>query len=154
MMVDAPFGDILNNPKRSLTVPEFIHHITLHFAIVLPMVLAVTGLYALRTDTDALIPLLRWGGHFTLAIAFVTAATGILAGGLTGGEEHLQHHRYLGILTTITIAIAALAFEIGIRRDEHRIRAFGLSIWWVASFATVGASHWGILAEHADVVPF
>ena len=132
----------------------FIHHITLHFAIVLPMVLAVTGLYALRTKTQALLPLLRWGGHATFAITVVTAVTGLLAGGLTGGEETLQHHRYLGILTTVTVAIAALSFDAGMRRDEPRLRAFGISIWWVASLATVGASHWGILAEHADVVPF
>lgn len=134
--------------------PEFIHHIALHFVIVLPMVWAVFGLYAIRTNTRELAPLLCWGGHVTLAVAIVTTGTGLAAGGLSGGEEHLRHHRYLGILATITIAIAALGYDQGVRRDIRRLRAFGISMWWVASLATVGASHWGVLAEHADVVPF
>lgn len=134
--------------------PEFIHHVTSHFALALPWVLAAAGLYAMRTDESPLIPLLRWGGWATFAMALITTATGLIGGGFTGGEEHLQHHRYLGILTFITVAVAAVGYEVGVRRGITDLRKFGVGVWWVASFATIGAGHWGVLAEHADVVPF
>ena len=118
------------------------------------MVLAAVGLYVLRSDRDGLRPLLRWGGHATLLLTVFTVVTGILAGGFTGGEEHLQHHRYLGTLTLLCAALAAISFETGIRRDITDLRKFGIGMWWITSFATVGTSHWGVLAEHTDVVPF
>ena len=134
--------------------PEFIHHLASHFAIVLPMVIAVVGTIAEKRDEPSLRPYLRWTGHITLALTLITAATGLIGGGFTGGEEHLQHHRNLGILTLITVAIAAVGYEMGIRRGERRLRRFAIGIWFVASFATAGAAHWGVLAEHADVIPF
>ena len=133
---------------------EFLHHITLHFPIVLSMALAATGLYALRTDSDAFIPVLRWAGHLTLAITTVAVLSGLLAGGFTGGEETLQHHRYLGVLAFVVIALAALSYDYGVRHDISDFRSYGICLWWVASFAVIGAGHWGGLAEHRDVIPF
>ena len=134
--------------------PDFVHHLSLHFAIVLPMALAGTGLYALRTDTESLTPVLRWGGHFALAMTAITVASGLVAGGFSGGDETLQHHRYLGVLTFIVVAIAALGYDYGVRRDLRDVKKFGLAMWWVASFSVIGAGHWGGIGEHIDVVPF
>lgn len=117
------------------------------------MVVAAVGLYALRTDESPLMPLVRWGGYIALGLTVVTAATGIYAGGWTGGEEHLQHHRNLGILTLMTAAVAAVSYDGGVRHDIDDLRKFGVAIWWVASFATIGAGHWGVLGEHADIIP-
>lgn len=134
--------------------PEFVHHVTSHFAIVLPMVLAGLGLYSLRRDDSVLIEIIRWGGDATLVLTAITAATGLYAGGFTGGEEHLQHHRYLGVLTLITAGIAAVSYDRGAARDIGDLRQFGVAVWWVTAFATIGAGHWGVLGEHADIVPF
>ena len=134
--------------------PEYLHHLTLHFAIVLPMILAAGGLYARRTSGAELFPILRWMGHFTLAITAIAVATGLVAGGFSGGEDSLQHHRYLGILAFIAVAIAALSYDHGTRQDIADLRGYGVAIWWVAAFAVIGASHWGTIAEHSDIIPF
>lgn len=132
--------------------PEFIHHLTLHFAIVLPMVLAASGSYALRRDHEAFMPLLRWGGLVTLAITAITVIAGLIAGGFSGGEEVLRHHRYLGILTFVVVALAAISYDMGVRREIADLRSFAIAAWWVASLSVIGAGHWGTLGEHADVV--
>lgn len=133
---------------------DFVHHLTLHFTIVLPMVLAMAGLYSLRSDDEVLVPLIQWTGLFTLAVATITVATGLVAGGFSGGEEALQHHRYLGIMTFCVIAIAAIAYDQGVRRDITDLRAYGVTIWWVASVSVIGTGHYGGLGGHLDVVPF
>lgn len=134
--------------------PDFIHHLTLHFAIVLPMVLAATGLYAHRADANGLTPLLRWGGLAALAFTLVAVASGLVAGGFSGGEQTLQHHRYLGVLTLCVVAVAAISYDHGVRRDIEDLRTFALGLWWVATFSVIGAGHWGGITEHTDVVPF
>ncbi len=133
--------------------PEFIHHLTLHFAIVLPMVMAAIGTYAVRANQKALIPLLRWGGWITLVLTAITVIAGVAAGGLSGGEEVLKHHRYLGILTAAVVVLAAISFEQGVRRKIEDLRTFSVAMWWTASFSVIGAGHWGTLGEHADVIP-
>jgi hypothetical protein len=134
--------------------PDFLHHVTLHFAIVLPMVMAVVGTYILARQTDSLDPLFRSGAWATLVATALAVLSGLFAGGLSGGDEYLEHHRYLGMLTFCVVLTATLAFEVGHRRQIEDFRRFGLAIWWVASFAVVGAGHFGGLAEHFDVVPF
>lgn len=133
--------------------PEFIHHLTLHFAIVLPMALAAVGLWSLKAGDGRYTALLRWGGLVTLALTVLTAVTGLLAGGFAGGEDHLIHHRYLGIMTTIVVAIAAVSYDYGVRRDSADWRSYGVGVWCVATFSTIGAGHWGVLAEHGDIIP-
>lgn len=134
--------------------PEFVHHVASHFAIALPWVLAALGVYSTRADETPLIVVVRWGGWTTLAVVVVTMVTGLIGGGLTGGEDHLVHHRYLGVLTALTVGVAAFAYDLGVRRDIEDLRKFGIGVWFVAAFATIGAGHWGVLAEHGDVVPF
>lgn len=133
---------------------DYLHHITLHFPIVLTMTMAVVGLYALRTKSEDLIPLLRWGGHATLAFTAMAVVSGLVAGGISGGPETLQHHRYLGVTAFIVIALAAFSYEYGIRSQTTEWRSFALCLWWVASFAVIGAGHWGGWGAHTDVIPF
>lgn len=132
---------------------EYIHHLTLHFTIVMPMVLAAAGLYAVRREVSSLEQPLRWGGFAALGFAVLTAVSGLIAGDVTGGEESLQHHRYLGMLTLLVIALAAIGYHRGVRRASSRWRAFGVGVWWVASFSVIGAGHYGGLVVHADAVP-
>ena len=134
---------------------EILHHLTLHFPIVLTMVLAATGLYARRSEQgEALLPLMRYGGLITLALTTVATVSGLIAGGFTGGEEALQHHRYLGILSFVVIAAAALSFEFGLRHQNRDLRTFGTYLWWIAVFAVIGAGFWGGLGAHGDLTPF
>ena len=134
--------------------PEFIHHLTLHFAIVLPMALAAVGTYEVRGERASLVPVVRWGGMLALTMTSLAVISGLIAGGFSGGEPTLQHHRYLGILTWIVVAMAAVGYDHGVRRDIGDLRTFGVGLWWVASFAVIGAGHWGGITEHTDVVPF
>ena len=134
--------------------PDFLHHLSLHFTIVVPMALAVVGAISLRHPSPGWTGLLRWGGHIALLMATITVATGLLAGGFSGGEEALQHHRYLGVLTFLVIALAALSFEGGLRRQSTDLQQFAIGLWWVASFSVIGAGHWGGVSVHPDVIPF
>ena len=134
--------------------PDFIHHLSLHFAIVLPMALAAGGTYERRCEIDALIPLIRWGGVVALVMTCVAVVSGLLAGGFSGGDETLQHHRYLGILTLVAVAIAAVGYDQAVRRKISDLQSFAVGMWWVASFAVIGAGHWGGIGEHSDVIPF
>lgn len=134
--------------------PEFLHHITLHFPIVLTLVLAATATFAPHEDNQDVLQLLRYGGLFTLGVTVITAASGLVAAGFSGGDSTLEHHRYLGILATLTIALAALSVEIGCRTENKDLRSFGLLTWWAAALATVGAAHWGSWAEHPEIIPF
>lgn len=134
--------------------PDFLHHISLHFAIVLPMVMAAVGAYILAQKTESLDSLFRIGAWTTLIATTVAVATGLASAGLSGGPDHLEHHRYLGILTFSVVALATLAFEIGHRHQIDDLRKFGLAAWWIASLSVVGTGHFGGLAEHLDLVPF
>lgn len=134
--------------------PEFLHHITLHFPIVLSLGLAITGHLARTRGSDDLLSLTHYAGLFTLAITLLTAFSGFAAAGLSGGDPLLIHHRYLGSLAAITIAIATLSVHFGIRRNIPDLTSFGLLSWWAAALATTGAAHWGSLAEHPELIPF
>lgn len=133
---------------------EFIHHLTLHFTIVLPMVLAAVGLYSVRTDGSSLQGLIRWTGIAAVGFTVITVASGLIAGGFSGGEESMQHHRYLGITTSLVIALAAWSYDRGVRTSSGDWRSFGVAIWWVATLSVIGAGHWGGLSIHAEVIPF
>ena len=134
--------------------PEFLHHITLHFPIVLSLALALTGHFARSRKSDDLLTLIHYSGLFTLAITALTVLSGFAAAGLSGGDPTLVHHRYLGALAGITIAIASLSVHFGIRRDLPDLTSFGLLTWWAAALATTGAAHWGSWAEHPELIPF
>ncbi|RAL22361.1 hypothetical protein DL240_10960 [Lujinxingia litoralis] len=135
--------------------PSFLHHLSLHFPIVLSMGLAAAATYGLRRDDPELLrPLVRWGGWANLAMTSLAVVSGLVAGGFSGGSEDLSHHRYLGITAFFVIALAATSYDYGQRHNLVDWRRFGGLLWWVATFAVIGTGHWGGLAEHRAVVPW
>ncbi|MFU8805460.1 MAG: hypothetical protein ACNA8W_16730 [Bradymonadaceae bacterium] len=137
---------------------EYIHHITVHFPIVLTMVMAAVGLYAtFRADTPELQRVLRWGGWITLAATTLAAISGILtAPGLLGGggEADLTHHRDLAITTWAVIILAAWTYDQGVRREHTDWRKFAVAMWCIAVFGIIGTGHWGGFGLHAESIPW
>ena len=136
---------------------EFIHHVTLHFPIVLTIVWAIVGLWSLRDETATHRTLLRWGGWLTMIAATVVVVSGIVAApGWFGqeGSEGLRHHRNLGLTSWCVMVAATLAYDRGVRRDLRALRMFAIGAWCVAAFSVVGTGHWGGSEEHPDSVPW
>ena len=136
---------------------KFVHHLTLHFPIVMTMALAALGAWTMREESPATRSFLRWAGWATLALTTAAAVAGVLAapGPLGGqGPEVLRDHRDLGVTAWCVIALAAWAYDQGERREDALWRRFGVATWGVGALAAIGAGHWGGLGEHAEVVPF
>lgn len=136
---------------------EFFHHISIHFPIVLVMVLAGIGLYALKNETPELQTVLRWAGWAAFAATSVALVSGIVSapgwfGG--GGSVALTHHRDLGILTWVVVGLAVWSYEYGYRRDVRDLRSFGVMMWCVAVLAVIGAGHFGGGTLHDSVLPW
>jgi uncharacterized membrane protein len=143
--------------------PEYLHHITVHFPIVLTMAMAATGLYSLRRpDSPDLQVVLRWGGWLTLAMTSIAAISGIIsAPGLLGGggEADLTHHRDLAITTWVVIALGAWSYNMGVRGDQPQQtsrdwRTFAVAMWCIAVFGVIGTGHWGGFGLHGDTIPW
>ncbi|MBA2664585.1 MAG: hypothetical protein H0U74_20025 [Bradymonadaceae bacterium] len=137
--------------------PEYLHHLSVHFPIVLAMVLAAIGLYSLKRDTPELRTLIRWTGWTTLALTTVALVSGIIAApGWFGGDgsPELTHHRDLAITAWCTIALATYAYDHGHRHDIRDLRTFAITIWLVATFAVIGTGHWGGSTLHPESVPW
>ena len=136
---------------------EYIHHVTLHFPIVLSFVLAVVGVWWVRTEDPRLATFVRWTGWVTLAMASATMLSGIVAApGILGGDgpQGLSDHRNMGVLAWCAIAIATIAFEVGTRAGQRYVRRFAALCWIAAAVAVVGAGHWGGSALHSDKIPW
>jgi hypothetical protein len=137
---------------------EYLHHITVHFPIVLSMAMAAVGLYShLRADTPELHTVLRYGGWITLLFTSLAAISGIIsAPGLLGGggEADLSHHRNLGVATWIVVALGAYGYEQGVRRQYRDWRGFAVAMWCIAVFGVIGTGHWGGSGLHGDSVPW
>lgn len=137
--------------------PEFIHHITLHFPIVLALVIAGVGLWSLKDEAPQLRKFVRWVGWVCFAFTTVVVVSGIIAapGWLGGdGSPDLSHHRNLGLTTWVVVAIATFGYEYGVREDIADWRKFAVGIWCVASFAVIGTGHWGGTEQHQDKLPW
>lgn len=137
--------------------PDFIHHLSLHFPIVLSLVLLGVGGWSLKHDTPELRAVVRVIGWIAVALTTVAVVSGILAApGWFGGEgsQRLSHHRYLGLTTWVCALLAALAYERGQRLDERDWRALGVGLWCVVAFGAIGTGHWGGSEEHSEVVPW
>ncbi len=135
---------------------EMIHHLTLHFPIVMPVALGLFGVMTLKEQTPGLHRAMRIGGWVTVVLASVAALTGILsAPGWFGGEgpEVLSHHRWLGVTAWSVIVLAAWCYDRGVVREESDLRSYGVAMWWVAALAAWGAGHWGGVHNNPDVVP-
>lgn len=136
---------------------EYLHHVTLHFPIVMSLVLAAVGVWWVRADEPTLAVILRWGGWFTLAVTTITAISGIVAApGVLGGDgpQGLSDHRNMGVMTWVVIATAAIAFEAGHRTAGRYTCRFAALCWGAAVFASIGAGHWGGSALHSDKIPW
>ena len=135
----------------------FLHHLTLHFPIVLSMVLAGVGLWSLRDESAQFRRLIRLGGWICFALTSVATIAGILAApGWLGGEGSvgLTHHRNLGITAWVVIAVATFGYEWGVRNNESDWRKFAVGIWCLAVFAVIGAGHWGGTERHSGELPW
>lgn len=136
---------------------SFLHHLTLHFPIVLSMVLAVVGLWSLRADSAQFRQMMRVGGWICFALTTVAAISGIAAApGWFGGDGSagLAHHRSLGVTAWALIAIAAFSYEWGVQKGEGDWRKFAVGVWCLAVFAVVGAGHWGGTERHPEELPW
>jgi hypothetical protein len=136
----------------------FLHHLTLHFPIVLTLIWAVVGVWSLLGDeTPTHRTLIRWGGWITLALVTITVVSGLFAApGWFGGEasEGLRDHRNLGLTTWCVILIATIGYHIGDTKEARPFRVFGIGIWLVAVFSVVGTGHWGGSELHPEPVPW
>lgn len=136
---------------------EYLHHVSLHFPIVLSLVLAVVGPWWVKTGDARLATLVRWAGWFTFGATTVAALSGILAApGWFGGDgpQGLSDHRNMGVVTWSVVATAAVAFELGRRRGSVYTMRFGALCWCAAAFSAIGAGHWGGSALHSDKIPW
>ncbi|MGM0557186.1 MAG: hypothetical protein ACQEVA_12460 [Myxococcota bacterium] len=136
---------------------EFIHHLSLHFPIVLALVLAGIGVWSWRSETPELRTLMRIIGWGAFAFTTVAVISGILAApGWFGGDgsARLSHHRNLGVTVWFTALIAALGYEYGHRHDMSDWRKFAAGVWCVVAFGVIGTGHWGGSEEHTDSVPW
>ena len=137
--------------------PEYIHHLTLHFPIAGSMLLAGVGIWWVRTDDPTLARLVRVVGWIVFAATTAAAVSGVAAApGILGGDgpQTLSDHRNMGITLWCVVAIAAIAFEVGLRKDEPYVKRFAALVWCAAAFGAVGAGHWGGSALHSDKIPW
>jgi hypothetical protein len=136
---------------------EFLHHITLHFPIVLTLVIAGVGLWSLRDDIPQFQRFVRVVGWACFAATTVTVVSGILAApgwfGGDGGAE-LAHHRNLGLTAWIVMGLASASYEWGIRDANDDWRSFAIGVWCVTAFAVFGTGHWGGTELHQDKLPW
>ena len=137
---------------------QYLHHITVHFPLVLAIVLGAIGLWSWSADrTDQLDPILRWGGWAALLFAVVAVISGIVtAPGWFGGEGSvgLRHHRDMGLTSLCVIGFAVWSFEAYARGGHPDWRQVAVGLWCVAAFSVIGTAHWGGSELHEDVVPW
>lgn len=135
----------------------YLHHITVHFPIVLAFVMAGVGVWYLKVGHAPLLILLRVVGAAAFAITTVAVISGFVSAEAfwtADGPHVLIHHRNLGLLAWFAMAIAAGATEWGCRNDETRVARFGILTWCAVALAAVGAGHWGGSGVHSDRVPW
>lgn len=135
----------------------FIHHLVLHFPIVLAFVLAAVGLWSVREETPQLRRFMRVGGWVCFGFVSVATVSGIIAApGWFGGDGSpaLSHHRNLGVSTWVVMALGAFSYEWGLRSEILDWRKFAVGVWCVGVFAVIGAGHWGGVDRHPDEIPW
>lgn len=135
----------------------YIHHITVHFPIVMSFVLAVVGAWYVRTEDGRLFQFVRVAGGLTVAITLVAVVSGLFTAQefwVEDGPSVLEHHRNLGITVFCVMLTAAIAVEWGHRAAEIKAVKFGALLWIAAAFGVLGAGHWGGLGMHSDRVPW
>ena len=137
--------------------PKYLHHITIHFPIVLLMVMAALGLWSLRHDIQPMQKAVHIGGWAAFALTSVAIITGLLTAPGTlgfGGDANLDHHRNLALTTWAITGLGAWSYHKGIQDTERDWRMFGVMMWCVAAFAVLGAGHWGGASHNKEIVPW
>lgn len=140
-----------------MTWPEYLHHLSLHFPIVGNLFLAGIGIWWIRTDDARLSQLLRVAGWAVFGATTVAMVSGIVAApGWLGGDgpQTLSDHRNMGVTVWCVAAVAAVAFEVGLREKIAYVQRFAALCWCAAAFGAVGAGHWGGSALHSDKIPW
>lgn len=136
----------------------YLHHITVHFPLVLSIVLAAIGLWSWQADeTDQLDPILRWGGWAAFGIACIATVSGIVtAPGWFGGDGSvgLRHHRDMALTTICVMGLAAYTFEKFATGGHPDLRQVAIGLWCVAAFSIIGTAHWGGSELHREAVPW
>lgn len=135
----------------------YLHHVTIHFPIVMLLGMSGVGLYASKHDIEPLQRLVRWGGWLAFGLTTIAMITGILsAPGWLGGDgpKALSDHRDLALTTWFLTAVAAPSYDLGVRAKDRDWRLFGVGAWCVAAFAVIGAGHWGGLQHHPEALPW
>ena len=136
---------------------DYLHHITVHFPIVMSFVLAGVGTWSVRDPAPQLVGFVRIGGAATLLITSVAVVAGLLITPEAPSDAltyDLGHHRNLGLTAWFAMAAAVGAYEYGVRHDEPGARGFGALAWWAIALAVVGAAHWGGSTLHGEVMPW
>lgn len=134
---------------------SYAHHLSLHGPLVFSVFLAVLGVWMQRTDTPELRLIMRWGGWATFIATTLAVVSGlIMAWGAEDITGRLDHHRWLGITAWCTMLTAALAFELGLHRDDRDLRRFGAITWIAVALAVIGTGHWGGSMLHPEAVPW
>lgn len=136
---------------------SYLHNITIHFPIVMSMVLAAVGVWYVRSEADTLRDFIRFGGAITLGITLVAAVSGLLTAQMywtEEGPEVLIHHRNLGLLLTSVMIAAVGCFEYGVRKSESALKKLGALLWIACVLAAVGVGHWGGSGVHSDTIPW
>jgi len=138
-------------------IAEWLHHVTLHFPIVMTFALAGLGAWTMREESERTVSFIRWAGWATFALTTVAVVAGILsAPGWLGGDgpKVLSDHRDLGVTAWFVVGLAAWGYDHGVRHSDREFRLFGVAIWAVASFAVIGAGHWGGVGQYPELSPF
>lgn len=142
---------------------SWLHHVSIHVPLVMTMVLAVFGIWINHRSSgsgevnDVLWKILRFGGWATAIITLVAVVSGLITADdfwTQDGPMVLIHHRNLGLTGFACVFTAVGATEWGIRHSQERVRRFGALCWLVASFAMIGAGHWGGSGVHSDRIPW
>ncbi len=137
--------------------PKYIHHITLHFPIVLSLVLAGIGVWSLKEDTPQFRRLIRWLGWACFLLTTTAVITGIIAApGWFGGDgsHRLANHRNMGVTTWVVMGVATFCYDWGVRHKIDDFRTFAIGAWCVCAFAVIGTAHWGGTVAHKKEIPW
>ncbi len=135
----------------------WLHHITLHFPIVLAFVLAALGVYTVKRDLPVLWTLMIWTSRAAALMTSVAAISGLLAAQALwtdDGPYVLIHHRNLGLLGWAASLAAFGGLEWGRIENEPRAMRFGALCWIAVALAMLGAGHWGGSGLHNDIIPW
>lgn len=135
----------------------YLHHVILHFPIVLLPTVAGIGLYAVGKQSAPLYTLLRVVSWVSVGFMLLAMISGWLsAPGHVSPEQlgRLEHHRDLALTVGVVGVVAGGCVERGARSQSRDWWVAGVGFWCIAAFGILGVGHWGGSMLNADLVPF